>query len=94
MTDIAQNPSDKNTPQTATPGMPPQYRKLVKNLSGTRKTLMQACRDVDIDLDEVDDYFLDKVVSQCSHCDIWGTQHKPDLDQNPICGLCFRLVGA
>ena len=55
---------------------------------------MQACRDVDIDLDDVDDYFLDKVILQCSHCDIWGTQHKPDLDQNPICTLCSRLVGA
>ena len=55
---------------------------------------MQACRDVDIELEEVDDSILDKAILQCSHCDIWGTQHKPDLDHNPICGLCLRLVGA
>lgn len=94
MTDTAHNPSDKSTLQTAIPDMPPRYRKLVKNLSGTRKTLMQACRDVDIELEEVDDSILDKAILQCSHCDIWGTQHKPDLDHNPICGLCLRLVGA
>ena len=94
MTDTTQIPSDKNTLQTVIPELPPKYRKLVKNLSGTRKTLMQACRDVDMDLEEVNDYYLDKVILQCSHCDIWGTQHKPDLDHNPICGLCLRLVGA
>lgn len=72
----------------------PIYRKLAKQLKGTRKTLTQACRDADVDIEDVDDYYLGKVVSQCTHCDIWGSQHKPDLDDNPICGLCLRLVGA
>lgn len=71
----------------------PQYRRLVKQLTGTRKTLTQACRDADTDLEDVDDYYLGLVIQQCSHCDIWGTQHKTDRDLNPVCALCLRLVG-
>lgn len=72
----------------------PIYRKLVNNLKNTRKTLFQACKEADVDLEDVDDTQLDKVIKQCTHCDIWGTQHKPDLDDNPICGVCLRIVGA
>lgn len=71
----------------------PQYKRLVKQLVGTRKTLTQACRDADMDIEDVDDYYLGQVVQQCAHCDIWGTQHKPDSDLNPVCNLCLRLVG-
>lgn len=71
----------------------PIYRRLSKQLTGTRKTLTQACRDAGVDLEDVDDYYLGKVVQQCSHCDIWGTQHKLDRDDNPVCPLCLRLVG-
>ena len=72
----------------------PVYRRLSKQLSGTRKTLTQACRDADVDIDDVDDNYLGQVIQQCSHCDIWGTQHKTDRDANPVCVLCLRLVGA
>lgn len=71
----------------------PIYRKLTKQLAGTRKTLTQACRDADVDIEDVDDYYLGQAVQQCSHCDIWGTQHKTDRDDNPVCVLCLRLVG-
>lgn len=72
----------------------PPYRRLIKQLKNTRKTLVQGCRDADVDLEYIDDTQLDKVIKQCTHCDIWGTQHAPDLDDNPICGVCLRLVGA
>ena len=71
----------------------PSYRRLSKYLTGTRKTLTQACRDLDIDIEDVDDSYLGKVVQQCSHCDIWGRQHINDRDDNPVCALCLRLVG-
>lgn len=71
----------------------PIYRRLTKHLTGTRKTLTQACRDADVDIDDVDDHYLGLVVQQCSHCDIWGTQHQVDRDDNPVCSLCLRLVG-
>jgi hypothetical protein len=71
----------------------PTYRKLTKSLSGTRKTLTQACRDVGVDIDDVDDGLLSTFVSQCSHCDIWGTVHVEDKDENPVCVLCYSLVG-
>jgi multimeric flavodoxin WrbA len=70
-----------------------QYKRLAKHLTKTRKTLQQACRELGIDVEEVDYYDFDKHCCQCTHCDIWGTDHKPDLDANPICTLCFRLVG-
>lgn len=69
------------------------YRRLTKRLSGTRKTLTEACRDADIDIELVDDYLLEQHVQECSHCGIWGTNHRRDSDEFPVCQLCFSLVG-
>ena len=71
----------------------PTYRRLTKQLNGTRKTLTQACRDADVDLDDIDDGLLETYCKECSHCGIWGTDHVLDEDQFPVCKLCFSLVG-
>ena len=70
-----------------------QYKRLAKNLSGTRKTLAEVCQDLNIDIDYIDDSELSHYVSECSHCDIWGTNHRLDTDDFPVCVLCLRLVG-
>ena len=70
-----------------------QYKRLAKTLSGSRKTLQEVCDDIGIDLDAVDDEQLAHYVSECSHCDIWGTTHRLDTDDFPVCVLCLRLVG-
>jgi hypothetical protein len=71
----------------------PPYRRLAKALNGTRKTLAQVCRDLDIDMDAVDDAVLQDSIDQCSHCNIWSNKLVEDLDGMPICTLCERLVG-
>lgn len=71
-----------------------QYKRLAKHLNKTRKTIYQVCEDLGLDPEQVDYYEFDAYCNQCTHCDIWGTDHKPDLDDNPICALCLRLVGA
>lgn len=71
----------------------PTYRKLSKTLAGTRKTLTQACRDAGVDMDDIDDGVLNETIAQCSHCDVWGTTHIEDKDENPVCILCYSLVG-
>jgi len=71
----------------------PPYRRLVKQLVNTRKTFTQACRDADVDLEGIDDYVLNQMISQCSHCDIWTAQPTLDLDGNPICAVCLVLTG-
>lgn len=70
-----------------------QYRRLAKALNGTRKTLSQVCRDLDINLDDVHDDLLQNAIDQCSHCNIWSNKLIEDLDGMPICTLCERLVG-
>lgn len=69
------------------------YRRLAKALNGTRKTLSQACRDLGIDMDNVEDELLQNTIDQCSHCNIWSHKLIEDLDGMPICTLCERLVG-
>lgn len=71
----------------------PQYRKLAKTLKGTRKTLTEACREHNLDIDDVDDYYLQQAIDQCSHCNIWSTALVDDLDGNPICGICESIIG-
>jgi hypothetical protein len=70
------------------------YQRLAKNLSGTRKTLVQICRELDIDIDNIEDDMLCEYVNECSHCDIWGTTHRRDEDDFPVCVLCLKLVGS
>ena len=69
------------------------YRRLQKHLNKTRKTLTQVCRELDIDIDDVDDGLLQEHIDQCSHCNIWALDLIEDTDNNPVCALCFRLVG-
>lgn len=71
----------------------PTYRRLTKQLSGTRKTLTQACIDAGIDIEDIDDYLLEQYCTECSHCGIWGQDHKRDSDEFPVCRLCISLVG-
>lgn len=71
----------------------PMYRQLAKHLNKTRKTLSQVCFELDIDIDEIDDQTLDNHISECSHCGIWGSDHRTDEDDFPVCKLCFSLVG-
>ena len=71
----------------------PPYRRLAKALNGTRKSLSQACYDLDIDMDAVDDATLQNAIDQCSHCNIWSDKLVEDQDGMPICKLCDRLVG-
>jgi hypothetical protein len=70
------------------------YRRLSQQLNKTRKTLTQVCSELDIDLDDVEDDLLQASIDQCSHCNIWAKALQDDLDGNPICNLCYRLVGA
>jgi hypothetical protein len=70
-----------------------QYRRLTKSLNKTRKTLSQVCKELDIDIDDVDDFLLEQHVQECSHCGIWGTDHRQDEDSFAVCNLCFGLVG-
>ena len=69
------------------------YRKLSRYLNKTRKTLSEACKDLNIEIDDVDDYELEQHISECSHCGIWGNDHRHDEDDFPVCKLCFSLVG-
>ena len=71
----------------------PKYRRLAAQLNKTRKTLSQACGELDIDIDEVEDELLDRHTQECSHCGIWGNDHRTDADDFPVCKLCFSLVG-
>ena len=69
------------------------YTRLTKKLTGTRKTLGEACEDAGIDIETLDDYLLEEYCKECSHCGIWGTDHKTDVDDFPVCRICFGLVG-
>lgn len=70
-----------------------QYKRLAKRLDRTRKTLSEACQELGIDIDYVDDFDLEQHITECSHCGIWGTEHKQDDDKFAVCKLCFSLVG-
>jgi hypothetical protein len=69
------------------------YKRLTKRLTGTRKTLTEACQDAGIDIEDIDDYLLEEYCKECSHCGIWGSDHKTDRDYFPVCRICFGLVG-
>jgi len=69
------------------------YRRLAKALNGTRKTLSQVCRDLDINIEDVHDDLLQDTIDQCSHCNVWSNKLIEDLDGMPICTICERLVG-
>ena len=70
-----------------------QYKRLAKKLDRTRKTLTEACKELGIDIDFVDDFDLEQHIQECSHCGIWGIDHRRDSDDFPVCRLCFSLVG-
>ena len=72
---------------------PRMYKRLAKVLNTTRKTLTQACTELDIILDNVEDDLLQQEIDQCSHCNIWSFKLIEDLDGIPVCPVCVRLVG-
>ena len=69
------------------------YKRLTRYLDKTRKPLWQACKDLDMDYDTLDFDELDKLVVQCTHCDIWTISPVQDLDNNPICKVCLGISG-
>jgi hypothetical protein len=69
------------------------YKRLTNKLTGSRRTLTEACHDAGIDIEDIDDYLLEQYCKECSHCGIWGTDHKIDTDDFPVCRICFGLVG-
>jgi len=69
------------------------YTKLKNQLNNTHKPLYQVCKELGIDMDTLDVETLTKHIDQCTHCGVWSTKLVPDLDQNPICGYCVRLIG-
>lgn len=62
-----------------------------KYLLRSRKTLVQACTDLDVDIESVNINHIE----QCSSCSIWLKieQLKEDLDKNPICKECWFVYG-
>ena len=71
----------------------PMYSRLAAYLNKTRKTLTQACEELEIDINDVDDFQLELSIEECSHCGIWGSDHRHDSDDFPVCKLCYSLVG-
>jgi hypothetical protein len=71
----------------------PDYARLAKYLTKTRKSLIDACNELDIDIDYIDDTLLQEKIDQCSHCNIWSRQLIADLDDNLVCPLCAQLAG-
>ena len=69
------------------------YKSLVKHLNNPRKSLYQVCQEHDINFDEIDDYVLQDHIDQCSHCNIWSVKLINDLDDNPICQVCYQVAG-
>ena len=69
------------------------YIKLKTHLSNTYKPLYQVCKDLGIDMDTIDVHELTKHIDQCTHCGVWSSKLIPDLDENPICGYCVKLIG-
>ena len=69
------------------------YTKLKNNLNKTYKPLYQVCKDLGIDMDTIDVHELAKHIDQCTHCGVWSSKLIPDLDENPICGYCVKLIG-
>lgn len=65
--------------------------KLERALIRTRKTIQQACKEVDVDIDDAEIFEIE----QCSSCSIWVKfEHlKEDLDMNPICQNCYDTYG-
>ena len=44
-------------------------------------------------MDTLDVNELTKHIDQCTHCGVWSTKLIPDLDDNPICNYCAKLIG-
>lgn len=66
--------------------------KLEVHLLKSRKTITQACFELDIEKPEDIDLLT---VDQCSHCGVWHYEYQmiEDLDGNFICQYCESLTG-
>ena len=65
--------------------------KLESTLYRSRRTLLDVCREMGLDIDTVEL----KELETCSSCSIWRKTRelKDDLDGNPICPECVRFYG-
>lgn len=70
-----------------------KYDSLANSLRGTRKTLVEVCKELGIDFESIDHHNL--LVGQCCSCRVWhrSIQLINDLDDNPICHYCEDLMG-
>ena len=63
---------------------------LERTLYKTRKTVLEACREIDVQYPPEDDIGLES----CSCCGVWLISMKRDLDSSPICDICLDTYGA
>lgn len=68
------------------------YKRLTAALTNTRDTLADACYDLQISLDDVDDEILEQYCQECSNCGIWGIDHRIDDDGFPVCKICSSIT--
>jgi hypothetical protein len=66
---------------------------LANHLDKTRKSLQEACDELELPIDLIDESSLDQYIVECSHCGIWTKTPRWDQDDFPVCKLCFTLVG-
>jgi len=69
------------------------YQQLVNNLHKSHKNLLQVCQELGVDISEINLDKLTKHIDQCTHCGMWSKNLVPDLDENPICNYCVKLIG-
>ncbi len=69
------------------------YQRLVNSLYKTHKNLLQVCTELGVDISDIDLDTLTKQIDQCTHCGVWSKNLIPDLDENPICNYCAKLIG-
>lgn len=69
------------------------YKLLEQTLLGTRKTLVDSCKELGYTLSCVEEHNL--MAGQCSSCLVWHRSSNliDDLDMNPICKYCEDLMG-
>ena len=69
------------------------YTNLANSLNKSHKSLYQVCKELDIDINLVNVTELTKHIDQCTHCGVWARRLIQDLDDNPICDYCVKLIG-
>lgn len=70
------------------------YKQLEQHLLGTRKTLSKACKELGIDVDDVDEYNLS--VGMCISCLTWHKESNIIVDEysDLFCRYCDSHVNS